>query len=554
MKYLSFLVIAVCFGAGILITPGSSSEPVDLPKLLVISTFGFGILASLFISVKSLTSQVNRVYLGLVLFFTLQITFVLFTSGAPFNQQLYGTFGRNTGYLAYISLAAVSMASAIISERNLLVRFSVSLIFLGGISLIYDFLQTAGNDPVKWNNPYNPIIGFLGNPDFEASFLGIVGIVLVAIFLHKEIAYAYKSATLFGLAAIGFIIYRSGAQQGFLVFALGSSIVILEFIFKSSNQILRKVRFPALGIIIFGGILALLGSLKIGPLGGILYKTSVRQRGFYWNAALNMMNHKPLNGVGLDSFGDWYFRARSTKAAIITPLVQSNAAHNVFLDLGSNGGWPLFLINIGIFIFVAYSGLKVIKRTNKYDWPFIGVFGAWLGFEAQSFISINQLGLGIWGWALRGLVVGYEFKTRKAKDLNPKDSVSTRKRKQANRKTNATPSMAMVIGCLFGFALIYPLFSGDMQYRKASATRSADPIFAAATLKPQDTGRMLQAAQLFAGSKMPTQAIQLADKIIKINPYSYNAWYLKSQVVSPNSPEGLRIAEKLRELDPKGKH
>lgn len=551
---LQFLIIGACIGAGIIITPNSSTEPVDLPKLLVLTTLGFAVLGILFSSGYEIVRNVNRVFLVLIILFIIQMTLALTLSGAPFNQQFYGTFGRNTGFLAYVSLLGIAVASSFVASPNFLKRFAYSIIGIGAISICYDLLQTTGHDPVKWNNPYNPIIGFLGNPDFEASFLGMVGIVIVSMIVRKETSILSRVLTSAALIFLVFLIYRSAAQQGILVLLLGAAIVVIVYLFKSNNALLRRFSLPMLLAAIGAGIFVLLGSLKIGPLAGVLYKTSVRQRGFYWEAALNMMNKKPITGIGLDSYGDWYFRTRSIKAATITPLVQSNAAHNVFLDLGSNGGWPLFIINIALLIFVAICGIRVLRRELQFNWVFTGLFAAWVGFEAQALISINQLGIGVWGWALGGAIVGFEFKyliVLKAK--SPGGSEQKKGRRTKVEKYSLQATFALASGFI-GFLLVFQLFNADMNYRKATISKSAESVISAALANPKETGRILQAAQLLASNKLNAQAIQLADEVLKINPDSYNALNLKYQLTLGSSPNAQIMLQRLRQLDPNGKH
>ena len=553
-RILSTLIIGACFGAGVLITPGSSSEPVDLPKLLVINTFGFAILGILFLSSKQIFQNISHIFLALVALFTIQMTLVLILSRAPFSQQFYGTLGRNTGYLAYISLLGICVAASLVANDEFLRKFAYSFICLGIISLGYDILQTSGNDPVKWNNPYNPIIGFLGNPDFEASFLGMVGIIVVSLILRKSSKLIFKILLATLLIFVAFIIYRSAAQQGLIVLAIGSAIVLLTFLFKSPSVWIRRLAIPALIGSLIAGVIVVLGSLKIGPLGTVLYKTSVRQRGFYWNAAMNMMNNKPFTGIGLDSYGDWYFRARSTKAAIISAKVQSNAAHNVFLDLGSNGGWPLFIINIAIVILVAICGWRVIKRTSEFNWAFVGIFAAWIGFEAQSLVSINQLGIGVWGWALRGAIVGYEFKNFSSSNVKPMDKFQRKGSRRTKEQSISAPLLSMTLVGFIGFLLVFQVFQADMNYRKATLSKSAESVISAALANPREQGRMLQAAQLLASSKLFPQAIKLTDEVIKINPDSYNAIYLKLQLTPSSSSEYVNLIARLKDLDPNGKY
>jgi O-antigen ligase len=148
------------------------------------------------------------------------------------------------------------------------------------------------------------------------------------------------------------------------------------------------------------GFISLLGALQKGPLTDLIYKTSVSLRGEYWQAGWNMASQFPLTGIGMDSYGDWYRRARSEYAATVLPgpKVFTNAAHNVVLDFFAYGGFPLLATYLGMLVLAAVASLIVIRRSKKYDLVFVGMFTAWTCYQVQSLISINQVGLALWGW------------------------------------------------------------------------------------------------------------------------------------------------------------
>jgi hypothetical protein len=53
------------------------------------------------------------------------------------------------------------------------------------------------------------------------------------------------------------------------------------------------------------------------------------------------------------------------------------------------------------------KGVKLAKNTKGNEREILLVLlSAWIGFQAQSVISIDNLSLGIWGWVLSGAIVG----------------------------------------------------------------------------------------------------------------------------------------------------
>ena len=547
IQYLSGLVLFTGVSVGLFITPNVSFEPLDQNKMLLLVTLSCGIFGALIANYKAVWRKIDKLYFSVISLFILQISLVLIFSNAPLNQQWFGTFGRNTGYLTYLALAILSVASFISALSANLSKYLYALFGLDVISLVYDLLQTFNHDPIKWNNNYNHIIGFLGNPDFESAFLGICGVAVVSYFLSQGQKIVNRSLALIYLLATVYLIHRSGAQQGLLVFGAGSAIVLYIYLkvnFQHKQWLSNGFLFVTLTI----GFLVLGGIFQKGPLSSILYKTSVRQRGFYWHAAIKMMNQHPIFGVGLDSYGDWYLKVRSANAAFHTPITQSNAAHNVFLDFGANGGYPLLILNLTLTAYTIFCSWKLIRMSKQFDWKFTSIFGAWIAFELQSIVSINQIGLAVWGWILGGLILGYCFKSKLQSEIEVSPRRTSRNVISLKNKNNSL--MGILLGICVGLALAAPYFVADKATRDAFNSRNVSKIISAVSKSPTDDGRVLQAASALAGSKLIPQAKEMVLKVIKNNPRNYNAWDLLRQISTPGSKDYKLAVGKLNYLNP----
>jgi O-antigen ligase len=528
----------------LIISPFYSLDPINLPKLLVLVPlslflFGFMLQNQSYFLAKSM-----RPIVSLSILFIIQMILVLSFSGAPFNQQFFGVMGRNTGFIAYIALVGIFLASIIISDAKIIKRIALALLGSGIASTLYGLIQMGGNDPVKWNNPYNSIIGFLGNPNFTSSFIGFSSVVATALFFKQKQKPLTRVLTIAYLSLALFVVIKSASIQGILVIGITSSIVLIIALskFPKTKGIPVKV---FTGLIGFTGLITLLGTLKIGPLADFLYKVSVRQRGFYWDAAIEMVKTRPFFGVGFDSFGDWYLQKRSLNAATLTPGVQSNAAHNVYLDFLANGGIPLFLLYVVFSIYIFWLGFKTIKSTPNFDPYFSAIFAAWIGYQAQSIISINQLGVAVWGWVLGGLIVGA------SKFVNSAGAEQITKVRKTRAKGKTLRLVIPISGLVIGLALVIPPFQADHEFRIASSSGDGVAVMASLDKYPVTTGRMSSAANVFINSNLIDQGIQIAKRITEINPRDYNAWSLISAKAPANSADKLKADEMMRILDPK---
>jgi hypothetical protein len=148
--------------------------------------------------------------------------------------------------------------------------------------------------------------------------------------------------------------------------------------------------------------------LQIGPLTTYLYKSSVTVRGYYWRAGIEMFKDNPFFGVGFDRYGAYFkeFREVGYPLAYGFQITSSNA-HNVPIQFFSTSGIFVGLIYLIILGFIAWSGINGIRRFEGNDKLLLAsVFSAWLAYQAQTIISIDNIGISIWGWVLGGAVIG----------------------------------------------------------------------------------------------------------------------------------------------------
>lgn len=549
-KWIQFLVIAALGGVSLIITPKYSMDPINIPKLFLLAPLALAAFAFILNDSKAISVKRFKVPFIIALLFFIQITIVLATSKTFFSQQFFGTQGRNTGYLAYMSLLAIFLATVVAANHILIKKIVIVLITCGALTTAYGLLQISGNDFVSWNNPYNKIIGFLGNPNFASSFLGMSSMVGVALLFGSTLEIYQRLLVLVYLIVAFFLIFKSDSIQGVVTFAL-SSVIILYLFIRYNSKISNIFNHVLVGVTTILGIFVVLGILNKGPLASHLYATSVRQRGFYWDAGFKMMNANPILGVGLDSYGDNYLKFRSVDAEFYSRVTQSNAAHNVFLDIGSNGGYSLFIIYIALVIFTFWKAVTAFKKLTTFDPFFVAIFAAWVAYQAQSLISINQLGLAIWGWVLSGAIIGYSIYLTKS------DSPDDSGRKSTGRSRNissASPRLIIpAIAFILGAALSAPLLLTDHNYFKALGSGDANKVIAAATAYPEDLIRTTGAAEILVKNNLVDQSKALLNHVVMKSPTSYNAWVLLSQVNPEGSKERETAISRMKELDPRNK-
>ena len=405
-KRAGWLAGAAIFLVTVVVTPNSTLDPINVPKLWALSIFGFAAIFMVGSKGKSLFDRKQRFITISILGLPLYMFLGIFFTDSTLSRELFGTYGRNTGFLTYFSFAALALLLTIASTSNIKKQILIGVVGAISLNVIYSLIQALGKDPQNWVITYTPVFGTLGNPDFVSAFLGFgAAFPLAYLFSRKTNVISKVLCSLYVPIAL-FDIYKSGSQQGLIVFGIVLGLVLY---FEIRNYVKAKVIHRTyLALFFMTGLIALLGTRQKGPLADLIYRSSVSVRGYYWNAGIKMVSENPLFGVGLDSYGDWYRFSRSVVATESNASVVTNSAHNVFIDIAATAGLPALLAYLAFIFFALKSAWKIYKKNEELDPFFVAVFVAWMGYLAQSTISINNLALGIWGWVLPGLIIGME--------------------------------------------------------------------------------------------------------------------------------------------------
>ena len=531
----------------LLVTPLWSLDPINPIKMLAVSATGFMGVGVLLVNQKALALGRLKVPLILISGFMAWQLIVFLVSGGEKLQQLFGTTGRNTGLITYLAFSILFVVSMVASNAGFLNRFLLASLVVGVASLCYGLVQTFGGDPFDWVNPYSPVFGFLGNPNFHSSLLGILGSIVFAQLLSGAVKFQVKGAYLAHLLITVYVIKETASQQGFLVLLIGSVIALGIFV----NQRSKALGYSYLGLALIGFVVVLIGILNKGPLASLLYKDSVTYRGDYWRAGWKMTVDNPIFGVGLDSYGDWYRRSRTIEATLRRgPEMTSNAAHNVFLDISAYGGFPLVLIYIALMVLVIISAVKVIKRSQGFNAGFVGLVASWVAFQAQSIISINQIGLALWGWVISGLIIGYEINTRDGEVVAEK-----KMGKNASRpaQSSAGSVMGMFVGLIIGVLVGMPPYLASAKYKSALETSNPAVIKESAYTWPLDSLRMIQVSRTLNDNKLEKEGLSVAEDAVKRFPEKYEVWetlYLMNSATGAQKADALAQMKRLDPLNP----
>ena len=544
------LAFGSAFVAVIVVT-GSLTDPVNVTKLFALGGVAVAAAFATGFNGYSRLWKDGKASIAAVLIFIVMGISAVANSDSPLVQNLYGEYGRNTGFVAYILLILVFLSALALRAEGSFRLLIWGLILAGVVNVIYCLWVVTFGDFIPWNNPYGNILGTFGNPNFIGAFLGFFASAMVAFVIKNKLSiYLLVTAGIVFLLAV-YEIIDSSAIQGRVVVVAGLAIVGFYLIRSTFSSVVPQLGYIALiGVV---GTFALLGALQKGPLSAYIYKTSVSLRGEYWQAGWNMALEKPFTGVGFDAYGDWYRKVRDAQALILPgPGTVTNAAHNVPFDVLASGGWPLFIPYVFIVLLAFIAIVKVTLREKKYNPVFVAMTVAWVGYQLQSIISINQIGLAIWGWLFSGALIAYEVSTR---NVDAPVAQEKKRKVQSSRSTEQlfSPSLLAGVGLVIGGLIACPPYTADNKWRDALSSSSVEQLEAALVpgyLNPANSNKYASAVGIFEKSQFPDQAYKYAKIAVEFNPNDFDSWKIL-YLISKSSPEEKENAlANMKRLDP----
>jgi hypothetical protein len=234
-----------------------------------------------------------------------------------------------------------------------------------------------------------------------------------------------------------------------------------------------------------------------------------------------------------------------------------NTAHNVYLDMFAFGGWPLFISYVAIVILVLISIIKFTIRNRKFDPVFVSLTGVWLCYQLQSTISINQIGLAIWGWVFGGAIIAYEVNDSKsfskAGSTESRGGRTTRQTKQSSSSAVISPGLIAGLASVVGLILAFPPLSADVKWRSAQISQSAklvEETLQPSYLNPLNTYKFNNIVGVFETNGLIDLAHTYGLRAVAYNPDSYEAWRNLYQLSKSSEEERALALSNMKRLDP----
>jgi O-antigen ligase len=530
------------------------ADPFNSPKLWILMIIAAWLAGYVLSFRKVLTSNksIKNFYYLIIVFLSI-LTITTINSEVKYIA-IFGETQRRNGFLQYFSLSIVIIAASIFVRVYNIKKIILVTYFIASVSVIYSLLQTTGNDFVAWNNPYNSVISTLGNPNFAAAVMAIMGVIALSSVFIPTLKFNQRIFAAGLSLFLLFAIFRSNARQGLIAYALGVGIFLVIWLWVKNKK--YGYLAAASGMIFF--VISVLGMLQIGPLERYLYKSSVSIRGYYWRASIEMLINHPFFGVGIDGYGYYFKEYREVNYPLTYGFqITSTNAHNTFLQFFATGGVFLGIAYLALNGYILKQAIFGIKNLTGSDRLYLSaVFAAWIAFHAQSLISIDNIGISIWGWVLGGAIIGLSVSSSAL--INGTEEFPQRKASTINLGRAATSGFATLIAVV----LVFILYRGESNsYKATEVFNLQDPAsrayFKELQLKALNTPlndptyKLVAASQLLQ-SGFVSEGLREVDKIYEENPRNLDTLNLLALTFEQlnNTAKAIEFREKIVLLDP----
>jgi O-antigen ligase len=530
----------------------------NLPKTAVLLIGSAGSLGGAFYLIKynGLNRRVALGFYGAAIF----LYFIQIVAGpAGIERTLWGAYSRANGAMSYLSIIFIAITvlmSVRIANVNRVFQILTLVLFL---NVVYGYSQYAGYDFVKWVNPYNPIIGTLGNPNFSSSILGLTSLATICYATFaSNLNYIKAALGVLGLSGV-VLSYLTASIQGPLIFVAGLTIALLGSLWIYNR---RAVFYSLSALVAVGGTFLIYSMYGYGPLGETLFQYTLKLRFRYWQAAIEMMQNHPWLGVGVDSYGEYFRRSKPLDLILSNgPELMTNNAHSTPFQLGATLGIPFFLLYVGLQIYVVIRFVKAFKIPSDSAKPLLALFSVWVAFQLQSLISLDQLGLSIWGWVLGAAIIGLSYDG--AAIVASPVAKGPKKVERTKEVAPAFLKPGIAIGAIVGFMIALVPIRADLAMKTAmeipwsqedeasKQTRLASLTAAIKTLEHDPTYVSQAITEVYKMGKIE-EGLALAIAGAALHPESFDSQFMVVDMLEKNQlwKDALPYRKRTTELDP----
>jgi tetratricopeptide (TPR) repeat protein len=177
-------------------------------------------------------------------------------------------------------------------------------------------------------------------------------------------------------------------------------------------------------------------------------------------------------GVGLDRYGSYFKEFREPEYGLRYGFeISSNNAHNIPLQLFATGGILTGVLYLALIALVLFRSVKYLKLVELGEQKIVlALLSGWIGYLAQAIISIDNIGVSIWGWLLAGSLLGVSKPSDNLQSFNEKYATSNRK-----ASVNVIRPVTSILATVFMSVLCFNIFQSESNMYKLKSVANSLP-------------------------------------------------------------------------------
>jgi tetratricopeptide (TPR) repeat protein len=233
----------------------------------------------------------------------------------------------------------------------------------------------------------------------------------------------------------------------------------------------------------------------------------------------------------------------------------TNNAHNTIMQIGATGGLVLLLAYVLLLVFIAGRAIIALRKSDEKILV-SGLFSIWIAFQVQSLVSIDQIGLVVWGWAVAGCLVSLSYI-----DSTTIDTKSSKdKRNKLDSELN--PKLVFILIGLLPSVLLIPTLHNEISLRgklvalvssaDLESLKSNGLAVVEVASKSNEPELRLRAMDYLLRAELNQDALSLVEKNIMQFPNSFESWNSIAEIYERlgQKEKAITYRAKSVELDP----
>lgn len=567
----SWSVVAALVGSAVLVVP-ATVEAFQLPKatfVVLTAVLSTALTVALAVWHRRIAWPVSVPALAAAAF-AVAAAIATLTSPSPI-LSVVGFYGRYSGLALYLS--AVVLFLAVLAMRLSTVRLlSRALIVAAAAVVGYGLLQAVGLEPLAFgDNGLGRTFSTMGNVNFSAAWSAAATAVLLAAAADRRETRGCRVVALVVLPlAVLYATVVTTTSQGVAVVAVSAGWAALVLLVRApARPTSWRQRRGAVPVVV--GVVAAVAAAALvavrGRVAAALDQSFV-ERPDFWRAALDIWADNVVLGTGLDTYAHHFMAYRPASHAVANGLASADAPHSVPLAMLSNGGLVLGLPYLVFVVSVAAVLVRGLVRADPSQLPVLaGWGGVWLGYQAQSLVSIDVPPLVVLHWVSAGVLVVTLAPPRWRVLVLPGRAVSQKVNRrgipvraaEVPRSTYATWGALSVLGLAVAWLTLTPLRADLTAASAAPLTTqgrydaAALRFEAAAKRNPAEAEYAYLAARAYEALGQPARAFRRAVEAAERDPGSplYALYAARQAKLAGRAEDALAWYERAIVRDPR---